>query len=410
MLAEAPRLRARDRILDAATLRLSRHGIRGTTLRAIAHDAGTTLASLESLFGSKDDLVIACFDAAVNRDATRLADLSATCVQMRLDRDYLADLLWTLCETGPGPDSIDQLLCLELWLQTPQNPAYAPACRRWIVGRRDGIRAIGRIFGLCDNVADILALHLISESLFAVSCSAAPAWRVAARAGFVEAVVRLTGWPQAGHAGSTADLATSFYADRNEQPVRAPHASRRGRTLIVNAAAAIIEESGLGAVTNRAVAARAGVSLSSTTYHFRSVGDLAFHGVLRLFEIARASAPAIRRLENTMENARGWIATRASPTAIERVGTRGMAEISLAAARGQLPLALGVGIRRQRGTVTDGVLKASGFTNISRSCVASHSLWFAGVFLTTAAVSDAETLFDFEAQAETTARALLGFA
>ncbi|MFB9840394.1 TetR/AcrR family transcriptional regulator, partial [Actinoallomurus acaciae] len=46
------------------------------------------------------------------------------------------------------------------------------------------------------------------------------------------------------------------------------------RRAIVDAACALIPEVGVGGLTHRAVAARAGVQLGSTTYHFATLDDL----------------------------------------------------------------------------------------------------------------------------------------
>ena len=54
------------------------------------------------------------------------------------------------------------------------------------------------------------------------------------------------------------------------RPRRDPERARR----IVAAAVELIRESGVGVVTHRAVAARAGVPLGSTTYHFATIDDI----------------------------------------------------------------------------------------------------------------------------------------
>jgi DNA-binding transcriptional regulator YbjK len=66
------------------------------------------------------------------------------------------------------------------------------------------------------------------------------------------------------------------------------------RAAIVDATVRIVGRGGVAAVTHRAVAAEAGVSLSSTTYHFASKGDIvdeALREVARR-EIAAASQAA----------------------------------------------------------------------------------------------------------------------
>src|SRR5258705_13883824 len=71
-------------------------------------------------------------------------------------------------------------------------------------------------------------------------------------------------------------------------------ASKRVREAIVAATVRIIAREGVAAVTHRRVAAEAGVSLSSTTWHFAAKADIleaahewtARHEVARIAEIA----------------------------------------------------------------------------------------------------------------------------
>jgi DNA-binding transcriptional regulator YbjK len=73
------------------------------------------------------------------------------------------------------------------------------------------------------------------------------------------------------------------------------------RAAIVDATVRIVGRGGVAAVTHRAVAAEAGVSLSSTTYHFASKGDIVDEALRELArrEIAAATeaAGALERLD-----------------------------------------------------------------------------------------------------------------
>lgn len=65
--------------------------------------------------------------------------------------------------------------------------------------------------------------------------------------------------------------------------------AQRRRAALVEAAAALVAEVGAGAVTHRAVAARAGVPLSTTSYFFSSIDELVNEA---LRESARSQVPA----------------------------------------------------------------------------------------------------------------------
>src|SRR5262245_10881709 len=57
-------LKPRARILDAARALFRKHGIRGVGVDAIASAADSNKMTLYRHFGSKDDLVVACLEAA----------------------------------------------------------------------------------------------------------------------------------------------------------------------------------------------------------------------------------------------------------------------------------------------------------------------------------------------------------
>ena len=79
-------------------------------------------------------------------------------------------------------------------------------------------------------------------------------------------------------------------------PVTRAEASQRVRESIVEATVEIAAREGVAAVTHRAVAKRAGVSLSSTTWHFATKADI-LEAALRWtaeHEVARIAAIAER--------------------------------------------------------------------------------------------------------------------
>ncbi|SPT54272.1 putative DNA-binding transcriptional regulator [Actinomyces bovis] len=70
------------------------------------------------------------------------------------------------------------------------------------------------------------------------------------------------------------------------------------RQTIIDAAAAIIHESGPASVTHRAVAKRAGCSLSATTYYFNGLDDLLYHaGLVNIRKWARRAERVAEQAE-----------------------------------------------------------------------------------------------------------------
>lgn len=386
-------------------------GVRGATLRDVAARCGASVTSIAYLFGNKDGLIAECFAQVAARDRARLATLEAEAEAMAIEPALAGPFLWTLCEEACGDRRTDMLVLIELWLSAAANPRFAETCRTWLRARRDAFRGFARLFGADPLAFDILGLHLLSESSFAVSCHGSAAYRLLARAGFVEAVARVAGLGSAEAAPGITALAARFFADPETGGARESDSKggrgAESRARIVDAAASVIEEEGLAAVTNRAVAERAGVSLALTTYHFKSVTELAFAGVLRVFEKVNAG---FRRNAGKPPQAAAMIErirSRSQPSGVEGLRSRGMAEISLAAARSSAIEPLGIAMRRQRGTITHASLGRGEPGGITRTRAASHALWSSAAFLTAAAISDSEDLYDLESQARIAAARLL---
>lgn len=401
----------RQRIVEETVALVAAAGIRGATLRDVAARCGASVASIAYLFGNKDGLIAECFAQVAERDRARLAALADEAEAMAIEPALAGPFLWTLCEEAGGDRRADMLVLIELWLSAAANPRFAGICHGWLHARRDAFRGFARLFGADPLAFDLLGLHLLSESSFAVSCHGSAAWRLLARAGFIEAVARVAGLGNAEAAPGLAALAARFFADPETGRPREPEGKggrgAESRARIVDAAASIIEEDGLAAVTNRAVAERAGVSLALTTYHFKSVTELAFAGILRVFE--KVNAGFVRNADRPPEASAMLrrIRSRSQPSGVERLRSRGMAEISLAAARSSALEPLGIAMRRQRGTITHASLGRGARDGVTRTRAASHALWSSAAFLTAAAIGESGSLYDFESQARVAASSLL---
>jgi DNA-binding transcriptional regulator YbjK len=114
-------------------------------------------------------------------------------------------------------------------------------------------------------------------------------------------------------------------------------ASERVRESIVAATVAIVAREGVGALTHRRVAAEAGVSLSSTTWHFATKGDILEAALRRTaeHEVARIASIA-DRLEGGGFDPGAW-AEELADWLIEQVTTE--REVAVALYRLQIELA-----------------------------------------------------------------------
>jgi len=400
----------RQRILDEAIGLLASGGIRGATLRDVAGRCGVGLAAISSLFGNKDALIAACFAEVVRGDIDRLETIVAECAEMQVAGDILPSFLWVACEEAGGLRRTQMLVLLELLLSAPSSPQFAGLCREWLVARRDALRRAGTAAGVEAQAMDVLGLHLLSESSFAISCAASASYLHLARVGFLEAALLLTGQECAPEGPGVKALAQRFFADPGNSPAENGAAPKgRGaesRARIVDAAASIIEADGLSAITNRAVADRAGVSLALTTYHFKSIADLSFSGIVRVFEKVNAGFTGTPGEAQQVIDAVERFRTR-QPTGVEKLASRGMVEISMAAARGLADPALGLAIRQQRGTITYAGLDKAARKEVTRMRAASHALWASMGLMVSVAVEDIDGLYDLEALARIAGRTLL---
>ncbi|MFN8017432.1 MAG: TetR family transcriptional regulator [Acidimicrobiales bacterium] len=119
--------------------------------------------------------------------------------------------------------------------------------------------------------------------------------------------------------------------------VKAHRASaQRRRTALLEAAAELSAELGAGAVTHRAVAARAGVPLSTTSYFFSSIDELVTEalrlGAIERTEAFEAAEKAVEEAEaSCIDTALGAAVDRALDTS--RTASGSQVEFYLAAGR-----------------------------------------------------------------------------
>jgi len=66
----------REQLVDAAFRVIAREGLSGTSMRAVAKEAGCTIGLINHWFSSRDDLVEATFDRAIERELDRAAAIA----------------------------------------------------------------------------------------------------------------------------------------------------------------------------------------------------------------------------------------------------------------------------------------------------------------------------------------------
>ena len=67
----------RDQVVEAASRVIAREGLAGTSMRAIAKEAGCTIGLVNHWFASRDDVIEATFEAAVTRELEHAGAIGA---------------------------------------------------------------------------------------------------------------------------------------------------------------------------------------------------------------------------------------------------------------------------------------------------------------------------------------------
>jgi AcrR family transcriptional regulator len=134
-------LTARARIRQAAFRLFAARGVKGTTLRAIAEEAGTSAALVVHHFGSKEGLVRAVDDAAVATFRAELAEVSTTFAPDQLSAGFGA-----VFERIIGSDPVMRAYLRRALLQ--DEPASTALLDEMLEVTREGIAAMDRAGGI----------------------------------------------------------------------------------------------------------------------------------------------------------------------------------------------------------------------------------------------------------------------
>jgi AcrR family transcriptional regulator len=159
----------RDRIVAAAGRVIAREGVAAATTRTIAGEAGVNLATLHSLFGSKDALLVAVLDRVTG---LTIAGLARPMLVPRARHTALAEtatLLWALAAREPWLP----LARCELLLYLQRRPGYEPAARAQqrrylgaLASRCREARATTEGRAACETMAELLASTVDGLALY----------------------------------------------------------------------------------------------------------------------------------------------------------------------------------------------------------------------------------------------------
>ncbi|OAR25362.1 transcriptional regulator [Streptomyces sp. ERV7] len=127
-----------EEITAATEQVIAERGIEGLTHRAVAERAGVPLGATTYHFATKDDLITAALQRAVDRYAAYLTDWVAQ--RPDLSPGQLAVLLTDVLMGCFGPQRDQQVMEFELYLAALRRPALRPIADRFIELSVDALR------------------------------------------------------------------------------------------------------------------------------------------------------------------------------------------------------------------------------------------------------------------------------
>jgi DNA-binding transcriptional regulator YbjK len=173
--------RRRAEIVDATLRVIGRSGADAVTHRAVATEAGVSLASTTYYFDSKDALVHEALELVIDRSTAVVAEHAH--VTGPIPPDELVERLVRL--TQAQLDDIDAPLIaqFELVIEAARRPALRPLAERWETAYMESLIALVEASGIDEprHVCEILATLLEGSLLAQISLP---------RADFVEAQLR----------------------------------------------------------------------------------------------------------------------------------------------------------------------------------------------------------------------------
>lgn len=252
----------RSRLVAVAAQQVADQGMAGASARSIAAAAGAAASAINYNFGTLERLFSKAFESGAARTADWLEARSRELRALpRSPEAAVRALAYVIVEWTRGARPL-ALLYQECLAATPGEGPGAAWTRLW----RDFWLRTAEEFGLGEVEGRLMHLFFESEGLY-----------------------HLSGWSPALEAAALGELADHFGAvwlgAAPRTPIGALALAEQSAGVLATGqiapsairiaeAAAEVVEGGLGGLTHRAVAARAGVTTGAVTHHFRTIEDL----------------------------------------------------------------------------------------------------------------------------------------
>jgi AcrR family transcriptional regulator len=283
-----------SKLIAAGTAILGTSGEVAVTIRNVAAEAGISAPTVQRYFPVKEDLLLALYDAALERDAERTAPLGETLPTLaRPGVDEARELACALVADSCGANAPDTLARVAALASIARRNGPRAAARRWVSRRRALLtHAIAGIAPAPRRAARFLLEFLTGVELLSLGCRQRPLVPILN--------AELVGYGLRIAIGQSRAECPAWFRHCASQVLRERHLeqqeSQGGRTAhardaILAASSRILAEHGPAELTHRAVAKEAQVAPSLVSYHFRSKNDL-LYGAYRYIHDRFANAPA----------------------------------------------------------------------------------------------------------------------
>jgi TetR/AcrR family transcriptional regulator, regulator of biofilm formation and stress response len=156
----------RGRIVEAALVVIARGGPAAATHRAVAAEAGVALASTTYHFASKDEIVAAAFELAIERSIAAVE--RSTAPPRAAAPGELCERLLALVDALCADDQAPLAAQYELLLEAGRRPELRVLAERWSRAYLDGLEALVDSAGIAGPrlAAEVLS-DLIDGALLA---------------------------------------------------------------------------------------------------------------------------------------------------------------------------------------------------------------------------------------------------
>lgn len=280
--------RTKEEILSLTSQCMARHGRRATTLRMIAEQAGLSAAAITNHFGTKDNLVRETYIYVMNQERRRLENQIARLSESVTDANSLSRLLWSELSPGSENERILSLIWLQLQFETYRaDHKNLDIFKTWYDQKFEFWKDIFTNQTDCQKRRARLCIAFLDAELLFFPDNGLQLFRpllIAERCTKFAEIL----WQDS---GKSTNFNTVFERFQREHETKIlEKISTQGNVqyseielAILNTSLDIIAKQGVDRLTHRRIAKAAHISLSSTTYYFKSIGDILDQAFLLLY-------------------------------------------------------------------------------------------------------------------------------